>query len=356
MPQWTRQSSGDQLTAHLRAELLGGRWTGRLPGVHSLAQEYAVNRKTVEVALERLEGEGLLVPQGPGRRRRIVLPKKVRRQWRRVGIPLGEPADRNVGYIVDLEHGLAGAGHQPNFPPYTMMELGMNVGRISRMIRKNPANAWIVLAGSQPLLDWFVAEGLAVFALFGRRRGLPIASVGPDKVPAMRRIVRELAGFGHRRIVLLVRPRRRLPEPGAPEQAFLDELGLCGISPGNYHLPAWDLSIQAFHECLESLFRVTPPTALVVDEEPPFFATMQFLGRRGLRVPEDVSLVCTDDSPNFAWSRPTVAHIRWDKSPLVRRMVRWASNVSAGLKDTRQTFTRAEFVPGGTVGPARNDR
>lgn len=352
---WIRQSSGDQLTAHLREQILAGRWVGVLPGVHSLASEYGVNRKTVEVALRRLEAEGLLVARGPGRRRGILLPKKAKPKSLRVGILLGEPADRSVNYMVDLQHALAGAGHRSFHPPHTMVELGMDVGRLGRMVKRNPADAWIVVAGSQPLLDWFVSEKLPVFALFGRRRGLPIASVGPDKVPVMRQVVGELVALGHRRIVLLAQPRRRLPEPGAPERAFLDELGRCGIHPGSYHLPAWDLSIEAFHDCLESLFRVTPPTALVVDEEPFFFATLQFLGRKRLCVPENVSLICTDDSPAFAWSRPSVARIRWDGSPLVRRMVRWASNISAGLADTRQTFTRAEFVPGGTMGPARKD-
>lgn len=37
--------------------------------------------------------------------------------------------------------------------------------------------------------------------------------------------------------------------------------------------------------------------------------------------------------------------------PVMRRIARWANNVSRGKDDLRQTLTQAEFVEGGTVGP-----
>lgn len=70
-------------------------------------------------------------------------------------------------------------------------------------------------------------------------------------------------------------------------------------------------------------------------------------------MPQEVSLVCTDADPTFDWCQPSVAHIRWDSRPVVRRIVRWAANVSQSKEDVRQTLTPAEFVPGGTIGPAK---
>ena len=69
-------------------------------------------------------------------------------------------------------------------------------------------------------------------------------------------------------------------------------------------------------------------------------------------MPQDVSLVCTDPDPGFEWCQPPVAHIRWDYRPAGRRIVRWVDNVSRDKVDKRQTLTKAEFVEGGTVGPA----
>ena len=39
--------------------------------------------------------------------------------------------------------------------------------------------------------------------------------------------------------------------------------------------------------------------------------------------------------------------------PVVRRIVGWTNNVASGKDDRRQSFTKAEFVEGGTVGKAK---
>jgi DNA-binding LacI/PurR family transcriptional regulator len=294
-----------------------------------------------------------LVAQGPGRHRRIHLPKKPETTSLRMGILTGTPESCREGYMIELQHKLNDAGHTVFFAPKYLFDLKMDVKRVAAMVKQTPADVWLVVAGSREVLEWFINQKMTVFALFGRRRELPIASAGPDKIPAMASVARELIRLGHRRIVMLTRLVRRLPEPGAVEQAFLDELAGHGIQPSSYHLPDWEETIEGFNACLEMLFRFTPPTAMIVDEAPFFVAVQQFLVERAIRVPGDVSLVCTDASPDFEWCRPSVAHIRWDSRPLVRRIVRWAANVSRGRKDLQQTFTAAEFVPGGTIGPAK---
>ena len=50
----------EQVAAHLRAELAGGRWEREMPGRLELAAELGINAKTVEEALRLLEKEGVL--------------------------------------------------------------------------------------------------------------------------------------------------------------------------------------------------------------------------------------------------------------------------------------------------------
>jgi DNA-binding LacI/PurR family transcriptional regulator len=344
-------SAVDQVAAHLRSELLAGGLRGQMPGVLRLETELGVNRNTVEAALRMLETEGLLASQGAGRRRTIISAGKVLPQRMRIAILDHEPLAQTAGYLVELQHLLVEAGHAAFFTGRSQMELQTDVQRIRRLVNSTEADAWVIVAGSREVLQWFAAQSVPAFALFGRRRGLPIAGVGPDKPPAMAEATRELIRLGHRRIVLMVRTLRRLPEPGASEQAFLDELAAHGIRPGPFHLPDWEESIAGFHGRLESLFQFTPPTALIIDEATFFVAALQFCASRGLRVPQDVSLICTDADPCFAWCQPSVAHVDWDSAPVVQRVLRWAANVSRGKKDLRQNFTPAAFVPGGTIGP-----
>jgi DNA-binding LacI/PurR family transcriptional regulator len=73
--------------------------------------------------------------------------------------------------------------------------------------------------------------------------------------------------------------------------------------------------------------------------------------KRGLRIPEDLSLICTDHDPGFQWCQPSVSRIRWDSRQMIRRIVRWAENLRAGKDDRRKGFSKARFVEGGTIGP-----
>ena len=349
-------SAVEQVAVHLRGELMQERWGDLMPGVDGLAADLGVSRKTMDAALQLLEKEGLLVPQGGGRRRRIELPVGMKQtHGMRVAILLSEPIDRKLDYMVELQHELQKAGHAVFYPAKCLSELGMEVQRVARIVEQTEADAWIVLAGSSEVLAWFAGQQVPTFALFGRRRGLALAGAGPDKAPAFAAAARTLIGLGHRRIVLLARPRRRLPRPGASEQAFLDELTAHGLVVSKYHLPDWDESIRGFHGRLESLFQVTPPTALIIEEAALFAAAQQFLAQRKLRVPQDVSLVCTDADAGFEWCQPPISHIRWESRPLVRRIIRWAANVGSGKNDLRQSLTSAEFVHGGTIGPAREE-
>ena len=341
----------EQVAAFLRAELERGLWVERMPGVNWLSAELGVNRRSVEAALRQLEKEGQLKGRGPGHKRRIVAQRGQARPMR-IGFLDYDQVSLTEGYTIELQHLLMEAGHTVFFAEKSLTELGMDVPRISRLVQKAKAEAWVVGSGSREVLEWFSTQPMPTFAFFGRRQGLPIAGAGPDKVPAQLEATRHLIALGHRSILFLVRRERRHPVPGLAELAFLDELKAHGIPTGRFNLPDWEETVDGFHACLHELFRVTPPTALIIDEPQFFIAAQQFLADRQLRVPQQVSLVCTDFDPAFLWYKPPVSHIRWDSGPVVRRIVRWAATVSRGRPDLRQTLTKAEFIPGGTIGPA----
>lgn len=347
-------SGAAQVAAHLREGLLQGRWSGEMPGRKRLARELGVSGKLVEAAMGLLEREGLLVGQGPRRRRGIaVLESATKARPLRVAFLLYEASNTQLHYIVGLQYLLIEAGHQVIFAPHNLSDLRMDVQRVARMVGKIETDAWVVVAGAQEMLRWFAAQPTPAFALFGRRREVSMAGIGPEHLPALLTAVRRLIELGHRRIVSLVRPERRIPQPGHLERAMLDEIAGNGIPVGPYNLPNWDGTREGLYRCLDGLYQLTPPTALIIDETSVFAATQQYLARRGVLAPQHVSLVCCEHDPTFAWLEPPITHIRWDYSPLVRRIVRWADNLARGKDDRRASFTKAEFVEGGTIGPLK---
>lgn len=340
----------EQLADHLQSELLRGRWQGEMPGVLLLEAELGVNRTTVERALRSLEKRGLLIPQGSGCRRRIVLPENQSPPALRIGVLDYDTPEEADGLMNRLLHLLYEAGHEPFFARKSLTELGMSVPRVARMVSATPATAWIVVAASKPVLEWFVEQRIPAFALFGRMHGLPIAGAKPDKWPAFTAAIRRLLELGHRRIVMLDREDRRKPTPGLIERKIFAQLEAAGIATGAYNQPDWEDSREGFHRCLDSLFRHTPPTALLLDGIELFVAAQQHLARKGIFAPEQVSLICNNSDPAIEWCEPEISHIRFDSRPVLRRAVRWADHLARGREDRRQTLTKAGFVEGGTIG------
>ena len=352
MPDLTILSPSEQVAAHLRGELMRGRWAETMPGGPKLAAELGIDKKTVEAALGLLEEEHLLIPQGPGRPRRIELPADHAPPQLRVGLLSFDAESLGQLFMTDLQHRLGQAGHLPFPPGKNLLDLGMDPVRVARMARRTEADAWVVTSASREVLEWFAEQETPAFALAGRYGGLPLAGTKPDKPSTIAAVVHRLVALGHRRISLLCRRHLRLPQPSRSTRAYLAALESAGIATGSFHLPDWEETREGVGCILESLFLHTPPTALILDEAHLYHAAYQQLTRRGLRIPEDVSLVCTDGDPTFAWCEPSVAHIAWDHRPVVNRIVRWANNVARGRDDRGQSFTRAEFIEGGTLGPA----
>ncbi len=342
----------EQIAAYMRTEILRGTWSSEMPGAPKLATEFGVDHRMIISALRLLEKEGLLAPQGAGRRRKVVIPDNHTPPALRVQTLLYEKDDNKLFHIAEIQHRLLEMGHVAGFPSKSQHELGMDVKRIARLVQSTEADAWVVMSGSREVLEWFAQQSKPAIALAGRQRGVAIACSAPDKVPALREAVRRLADLRHRRIVMLTHAERRNPNPGFFERSFFEELDSLGIATGPYNLPDWQDDMTGFHRCLDSLFMHTPPTALLIDGTPSFIAAQLHLAQRGILAPRDVSLICFDPDPAFSWCQPSVAHIHWDTDPIVRRIVGWADNVARGKIDRRKSYTKATFIEGGTMGPA----
>lgn len=191
-------TAAQQLAGHLRGEIAGGAWGGVLPGAQKLARELGVSTKTMMAAVESLEREGVVSGQGARRRCRIMPQEGRATQGLRVGILVYEPVDRKLPYIIDLRHTLEDAGHAVLMAGKTLVELKRDPKRVAALVEQNPVDAWVVHAGSKEVLEWFAASEIPTFAMFGRRRQVAMAGVGPDKVPAIRKAVERLPGWGTR--------------------------------------------------------------------------------------------------------------------------------------------------------------
>lgn len=324
-----------------------------MPGMNLLAAKLGVGIHTVDEALKQLEKEGLLKNQGR-RRQRLILTQNIRNPSRmRIRILL---YDKKIYPIIhEIRHALEMKGHHTRFADKTLEDLGMNLERVAAFVERTPADAWVVEGGSREILEWFSQQEKPVTAIFGRFNRLTISGIKPDQPTAIVEATQHLIRHGHRRIVMLARSERRLPEPGSGERAFLAELEDNGITTGTYNLPEWHESARGLRECLTSLFKHTPPTAIMIQTPDVFIHVLQFCIDHGLKVPQDVSLVNMENDENHSWSSPSVAHIEWDQSALIRHSIQWVQDAAQGRNCTRRTLIKTRFIDGGSVGPVKRN-
>lgn len=359
MHPFRQRSLIEQVADHLRLGFRSGHWCGQLPGVRELVRELGVSKDTVEAAIRLLEAEGSLKSAGPGRRKEIVFSRGAEGKSRvlRVGILLSEPL-RQINLsaqqvMLGLMRRVENAGHICFSVDRSMSELGYKLPRIARMVEAAKADAWLAYSAPADVLEWFVGRSLPVMAIGGRFSGLNVASSTSEIDEAIRSSVRALSELGHRRIVAISPDSWRLPTPSITGRAFLTAMEECGLPPSSYNLPAWEQSPAGLGKLLESLFLITPPTALIFVEPASYVAALGLLGLKGIRIPRDLSIINMTSGPMFSLLPLSPAHFKWPIEEHIRRIDRWVKCLAKGGADLAQVTFSAGFEAGETLAPAK---
>lgn len=336
----------EQVASHLRENLQQGRWSGLMPGRDRLARELGVHGSTLERALGQLEKEGLLESCGAGKRRRIVA-ENIAPRGKRVAMFLYEPDDILDSSIVEIQKQLHEAGHRLSFTAKTLSELKHDPKRVMAMMEAHPADGWILLASARPVLEAISKASTPAFALYGNMTGLGIAGTGGRKINATLDCIEHLYKKGCRRIVMLARGRNKKTVMNQTEQAFYEELHKRNLPQSSYNLPEWEDTSQGLRRCLDALFQVTPPDAILVDDWILLLAIQNYLSsKRGLAF-RQVECISTDYHTSFRWCQPAIPHFYWDPAKAVRRVVQWVDHVAQGKDDRKVKLIEAKFIPGG---------
>lgn len=357
-----RISLVEQTVECLREGIRSERWKGHLPGSIKLAAELGVSRRTTRAAVATLVAEGVLAEGGSQGAYAIALPEMnmaAGPRRLRIGLLLQNPLEDEPREVhlrfLRLADRLKSAGHFCEFVRVPPSKNPDKTGHLSKVVKTSAADAWILNRPSLQTVQWFIASKIPAMALGGRSAGLAVASTGIDAEQVLRQIVRRLVGLGHRRIVFLVHPTMLAPTEGPLVRVFREELAAAGVKPGEFNVPVWEETPAGLAGLFDSLYRYTPPTALICLPVGATFGTINHILRHGLRISEDVSLVSLRTDPCLDWILPgvTTAHTRMDETVFFRRTLGWVKSVSTGKPDTRRQLCPAEFIEGDTVGPAK---
>ncbi|MEV1006021.1 LacI family DNA-binding transcriptional regulator [Streptomyces sp. NPDC049881] len=155
------------------------------------------------------------------------------------------------------------------------------------------------------------------------RLGVPLVVVDPAGSPALDAptvgatnwagglaATEHLLGLGHRRIGFIAGPPRLLCSRARLDgyRAALESAGVPVDErltvPGDFYHES------GFHGCGRLMDLDEPPTAVFAASDQMAMGAIEALRQRGLRVPQDVSVVGFDDLPEMRWSAPPLTTVR----------------------------------------------
>ncbi|MGD0243484.1 MAG: substrate-binding domain-containing protein [Streptosporangiaceae bacterium] len=166
------------------------------------------------------------------------------------------------------------------------------------------------LPGSRELRQLAAARIPLVMIDPATEPGDAIRSVGTTNWLGGLTATRHLIELGHRRIAMIGGP----PDLWS-SQARLDgyraALRAAGIRPDEDLIRRGDFMVMDGRVQAAALLAMPePPTAVVAGNDSQAFGVLQALGERGLRAPDDLSVVGFDDVPVASWATPALTTIR----------------------------------------------
>jgi DNA-binding LacI/PurR family transcriptional regulator len=346
-----------QAVALLERWLAEGRWTGSLPSQRELGDELLVSRTTLRAALRQLARRGLL-SMGQGRATAIRCrpsATSVAGALHTVVLLLPEPVwalrPSVVRWVSALRAALPAAGLACVAVEGGHIFRTNPAPHLARLAAAHPRAAWIAFGSTLAMQQWFATRGLPVILVGSVFPGIALPSIEYDHAAIAQHAAARLASAGHRRLAIL------LQRTGSAADATTCD-AFAAARPAGAPPPlvlAHGGAPAEIDAQLVRLARLRPavrPTALFITKSYAASAALTCLPRLGLRIPEDISVICREDDPFVHYLTPAVARYNSDSSLIARKLGVALARLAAGqpLPLTHERLM-PRLVPGASIAP-----
>ncbi|MBI4624023.1 MAG: substrate-binding domain-containing protein [Verrucomicrobia bacterium] len=351
-----RISLSVQAAAAIREAIKEGAWKEFLPSERRLCEIFQVSRPTIRNALHKLASDGWLDIQ-QGRRNRILsgLPPTAARKSRLIGLVTHEPVSHlpRIPYqgISEMRAHLAGHGFATEILVCQPGTAGAQRRKLETFVRQNRVFCCVLLSVSQELQQWFAGHSVPALVLGSCHPTVKLPSLDVDYRSVCRHAAGIFLGKGHTRLAFVV-PSSGLAGDLAGEQGFQEGVEQrIGNADARAIIVRHDGTAQNITAKLDALFNSShAPTALLVAKPEHVFAVVIYLLKRGLSVPDTVSLIARDQDYLFETVNPPVSHYQFEEEEFAHRLSRLMLKlVSQGSLSLEPNLIFPKFFAGGTV-------
>ncbi|WP_307793688.1 LacI family DNA-binding transcriptional regulator [Actinotalea soli] len=195
------------------------------------------------------------------------------------------------------------------------------------------------------------SRGLPIVLVNGFAEGVDAPSVSTDDAVAVDLAVRHLSSLGHSSIGLAIGPDRYIPAR-RKLSAFTAALERLGQADPASHVVTTLFTVEGGQAAGGELVD-SGHTAIICGSDLMALGAIRAARSRGLRVPEDLSVVGFDDSPLIAFTDPPLTTVRQPVAPMGRAAVSALVSEINGAKVPRtELLFHPELIVRGSTGPA----
>jgi DNA-binding LacI/PurR family transcriptional regulator len=351
-----RLSLPAQVAAAIRKGIAENLWEKHLPGERRLSDLLHVSRPTVRAALHLLDKEGLLQIQ-PGKRNRV--PTKRARQ--RVSAPqrlvilvvqelLSDGPPQTFQHISEMRLRLAEDDIATEIVVCQARGGRFRQGKLDAFLREKRVFCWVLISVGVEVQQWFAKRALPTLVLGSCHPSVQLPSIDVDHRAVSQHAANVFIKRGHRRLAFVV-PNSGVAGDVAGEEGFCAavesgrDAGLSAI------VVRHDGTARSLTAKLDSLFNSDRvPTALLVAKPQHVFIVLMYFLTRGIRVPDQVSLIARDQDHVFESVSPAIAHYTFDDQSYVQRLSRLMRQmVDQRYLPPARSLIFPRFFAGGTI-------
>ncbi len=316
----------------LRETIASGRWKEELPGERRLCEEWHISRPTLRAALTALAADGW-VTIAQGKPTRVChpagssSPPALPSPTLTVGLLSPEPLHAMPPFVLlwvdELRSQLASEGHLLQVHVGRAWSGGKNPARALQTLTTTvPAAAWVLYRSTEAMQQWFEQRQIPCVVVGSVFKGLSLPSVDRDHRAVCRHAVGLMAARGYQRLALMIQEPQYAGDRES-EAGFVEGLQAAAARGVTGHIQRHDGSREGLLKALDRLLTARQrPQALLIARTSSALTICTALLQRGLRIPQDVALICRDDDVFLDETIPQISRYSVTANTFAKRIFR----------------------------------
>ena len=302
---------------------------GTFPGYRGVMKRYAVSQVTAKLAIRQLEKMGFLGSAQKGVPRKILRGRSVHKVKKKLLIMRSNQALAPVDQFMSID--VMKRTWQKYMGEVAELTVDISRTRVKKswqlIIEEHHPDAVASFVLPEPWNTAIIESEVPLYMLGGAwKMDCKVTTAGYSQERATLLGLQKLREKGHRKVIYSLYPTqimiatmiRRSYSNIFPE---LSDEAIETLTP---------VILENFPEVWQSFLHKyyigVKPTAIIVNSIQHLICVYNFCAQHGIRIPEDLSIVCEEDVPEFAWFSPVPCRMEYPYDRQRKHFLKWVKS------------------------------